>query len=294
MLNITNFFNLKIGRMFFLFSIFIACVLVFTTGNTFAQVDVPEYTFELSLNPMLELDFLTREEIFSLRKKFVFQYPELAPKDYSPSEEVFGSIEDGRPWWGILGRSYYGDGQESIMGASAESLFLVNPYLLVGLNGEMAIKVEEPEPGIRPEEIYPKPMKLFWSKKRAWATVIYNVSSFWVLERELGVEDRYINILALHAANARDSGFNYLYVEKDMSENIGSLNTQGQAVAIPYFYHKGNSCGYPGGCNNMSPKAPDLRVRINVLPAVIYIKLWKSKPAKTSLPADMTFIIQAR
>jgi len=114
------------------------------------------------------------------------------------------------------------------------------------------------------------------------------------LERELGVEDRYINILALHAANARDSGFNYLYVEKDMSENIGSLNTQGQAVAIPYFYHKGNSCGYPGGCNNMSPKAPDLRVRINVLPAVIYIKLWKSKPAKTSLPADMTFIIQAR
>jgi hypothetical protein len=294
MLNTIKFLSVKTTGIFWVYIIFIARVFVFTSGNAFADENVPQDTFEVSLNPMMELDFLKKEEIFSLRKKFVFQYPELAAKDYAPSEKVFGSLEDGLPWWGILGRSFYGDGQQSIKGVSLESLFITNPYLFVGLDNEVAIKVVGPDPWIRPEEVYAKPVKLVWAKNRAWAKVIYDVSSFWVLERKYGVQNSYINTLGLHAANARDLGFNYLYVVEEKSENIESLNPTGEALAIPYLYHKGNSCGYAGGCNNISPNAPDFRVRINVLPAVIYIKLWKFKPAKTGWPADMTFIIQAR
>ncbi len=89
-------------------------------------------SINIGINPMIELDFLTKEDIYDIRSKYVLLHPELLPGSYNPSEEVFGQIASGKPWWGILGLSYYGDGEKSIEGNSEDSRLLVNPFLLVG------------------------------------------------------------------------------------------------------------------------------------------------------------------
>src|SRR5262249_11368696 len=87
------------------------------------------------LREMIELDGKTREEVLTWRSACVVEHPELLARfgitTYSPMPAVFGGIEDNRPWWGILGLDYFGDGPRASAGPSEESRFLGNPYLLV-------------------------------------------------------------------------------------------------------------------------------------------------------------------
>ncbi|MBI3593062.1 MAG: hypothetical protein HY099_06250, partial [Nitrospirae bacterium] len=69
---------------------------------------------DIELQPITELDFKSKAEVLKLRTEAVYRYPQLVSKDYKPSEPVFGQIEDGAPWWGVLGISYYGNGEKSI------------------------------------------------------------------------------------------------------------------------------------------------------------------------------------
>ena len=78
---------------------------------------------------MIKLDLMKKTEILELREKYVSEYPELLNAAYKPSEDVFGQVEDGKPWWGILGISYYGSGQKSIEGPSKDSRYIINPFL---------------------------------------------------------------------------------------------------------------------------------------------------------------------
>lgn len=48
----------------------------------------------ISLNPAVEFDFKNKSEILRLRSEAVFQHPELLDGKYSPSETIFGQIED--------------------------------------------------------------------------------------------------------------------------------------------------------------------------------------------------------
>ena len=82
---------------------------------------------DIKLNPMIELDFKTKDDIYRIRREYVFQYPQLVQADYRPEESVFGQIVDNKPWWGIAGHFYYGSGKNSIEGPSEESRFIVTP-----------------------------------------------------------------------------------------------------------------------------------------------------------------------
>ena len=55
------------------------------------------------------------------------------------------------------------------------------------------------------------------------------------------------------------------------------------------FYHRGGSCGEPGGCNNYSPHQPELELYLEALPAEIEFKLWKYIPIRKEDEADMTY-----
>ncbi|MBU1853273.1 MAG: hypothetical protein KJ957_04450 [Candidatus Omnitrophica bacterium] len=55
--------------------------------------------------------------------------------------------------------------------------------------------------------------------------------------------------------------------------------------------HCGGSCGYPGGCNNVSPEALDFRVKVNELPANIHVKLWRNEPENVNQKPDMLFML---
>ena len=62
---------------------------------------------------MGELDFMTKKEVYDLRKRSVLQHNGLIREGYEPSEAVFGQIEDKKPWWGIYGIYGLGPGQRA-------------------------------------------------------------------------------------------------------------------------------------------------------------------------------------
>ncbi len=263
-------------------------------------VDVTDYVLsaekewgdvlEIKLNPMIELDFKTRAEIYDIRKKYVAQYSQLTKEDYVPSKAVFGAIANRKPWLGILGISYYGAGEQIIAGVSEESRFIANPFLLIGLDEGYAYSVSNIN--LEPQPTYPVPIRLIWKDDCSAAKVWYDISDFWQKKKEYGYPPIAENKFILVAYNARDLGFNYLYVVPKNSKNIVFLDERVRPIPLRQYIHRGWSCGYRGGCNNMSPWLKRFRIKVNGLPARAYIKLWRQKPQDVNQPADMVFIIE--
>lgn len=243
---------------------------------------------DIAINPMMELDFMTKSEVLDLRRSYVSQYPDLASPRYQPSESIFGQMQDKKAWWGIDGISCYGPGQRSIDGPSEETRFLVNPYLLLGVIESTAHIINGKN--IACSANYPEAIKLFWHSSHDWAKATYDVSTY----MKVGKTYRYSNAdeLYLVAYNARDLGFNYLYVDPDQTRGIDMSNISRQPVPLKQYIHCGGSCGYPGGCNNMSPTEPYMVIRVSSLPAWVYVKLWKRAPVSSAQQADMIFIIE--
>ena len=225
-----------------------------------------------------------------MRKDFVQQVPNLANFGYEPSMTVFGQIEDLKPWWGLYGMYFYGNGPKSIEGPSKESRFLCNPYLLVGV-AETNAWVSGTEPDAE-EQFYPVPTSLTWMSDRSSAEVFYNVTSFFnflTSHQYNGYGDREVMFVAY---NARDFGFNFLYLDPNQSRNVEMVENTGKPVQIRQMLHCGQSCGYPGGCNNMSPEQKEINCRVQTVPATAVLKLWKIQPQSPQIPADMIYTIK--
>lgn len=241
------------------------------------------------LKPPLELDFKTRAEVLQLREQAVNRYPELLVDDYRPYEPIFGRIVDGLPWWGIKGQFYYGRGERSIEGPSEESRFILNPYMLVAAEFYTywdRARYPESEVGKAGFQFYCDPFNLLWQPRQSYGEVSYRADC--VARIGGGFFD-------LIAYNARDLNLTYLYVSYPDSQGIAHSNPPDRAYANPQFIHQGGSCGYEGGCNNMSPYTPEIDgIRIESLPAKVNVWLWKSDPGDPQLAADMTFVLYFR
>jgi hypothetical protein len=264
-------------------------------------------TIDIALSPPQELDGKTCSAILDLRRQAAARYPDLLAGSYTPSPQVF-HISDNLPWWGIAGQFYYGKGEHSIDGQSEESRFILNPYLLIaaelrGLSiwsdGERALAWDKAR--ITGQDLadpdypfYCRPTGLRWWPRTARAAVTYDVSGCLVeLNRwtsyPLTVADASLDLIAY---NARDMNLNYLYLSLADSDNLSASSPMQSSITIPQFLHAGDSCGYPGGCNNMSPRVAELiNLRIERLPARATIWLWHDRPAGVEQPPDMTFTI---
>ncbi len=262
---------------------------------------------EISINPAIELDFKSKGEVLDLRREVVTHYPELISGKYRPSDAVFGQIVDGLPWWGMAGQFYHGRGEKSIEGAAEESRFIMNPFLLVaadfygaslasdGTYGWDSAKITEPALAHPNFPFTCGPYSLRWWPGEARAEAVYNVSlcmvevSYWTIQPFTLIQSHF----DLVAYNARDMNLNYIYVSYNDSSNIFKPEPPGSPTAIRHFIHQGGSCGYPGGCNNMSPPTPETDgLRLIRLPARVVIWLWEFKPRSLEHPADMTFVIR--
>jgi hypothetical protein len=293
-------------------NIILAMLLLNAVGPVMANVlikpanDKDDRSVSVKLNTPVELNFLTKAEIFTKREKYVQQSHLALADKYQPNLGVFQNIEDRKPWWGMSGAFVWGQGPRSIEGPAEESRFIANPMLLIGVNSCSALiwnknKIDDND---LKDPNFPfcwSPTALSFFPTLSLAQVVYSVSNFnkqLKLHKDKLVFDPdqvKLNRFGLVGYNARDFGFNYVYV--DISKSIDIVNTSKYTdpIFIKQFIHCGNSSKYPGGCNNMSPPMPDIdHLAITNLPARACIYLWKNQPSSANDKPDFTFYIDFR
>jgi hypothetical protein len=248
---------------------------------------VPSTEVDIVIRPPIDFDLMTKAEVLQLRREAVYWYPDLITGEYKPSEAIFGQIVDGLPWWGIAGQFYYGQGEESIVGPSEESRFILNPYLLIAVephtfwDQSRVSEAQIQQPGFT---FYCEPTRLRWEPYSAYAEVLYSSDC----AARLGY--RYFDLISY---NARDFNLNYIYVSYPDSVNVDKNPKPTEAYAIPHYIHQGGSCGYPGGCNNMSPPSPPIDgLELTGFPAQIVIWLWREAPDTLERSPDMVYVIR--
>ncbi len=277
-------------------------------ANTLAKPvkDNGNSSIAIELNPPGDLNFKTKAEVLGRRDKLVEKYASLLQDKYKPSASVFQNIEDSKPWWGMIGAFVWGPGPHSIDGPAEESRFVLNPYLLVGANPGTALiwQTDRLKEGDFANTNFPLcwlPKALTFFPGSSVAQVTYAVSQFeeQLKARADKLNFRYsrlkLNQFALVAYNARDFGFQYLYVDIAKSINLVNVNGCSQPVFIKQMLHCGPSSKYPGGCNNMSPPMREIDdFAITSLPARACVYLWKNKPSSVTQKADFTFYLDFR
>ena len=257
--------------------------------NVINDINLESNNEDIPVNPVMNFNGMGGEQILNLRKININQAQSLMPANYEPSDKIFAQIQNDKAWWGLLGVSYYGPGKNSILGNSKESRFILNPYLLLGMDetGAHPVAVGSALP---PEEIYPKAVRLAWDKGGKWAHVVYNVSDYYRTAMKYNFAEGKNFFISDY--NARDFGFNYLTIDSKHSINISAATDQ--VLPIIQYIHVGGSCGYPGGCNNSSPWQEALKIQWVELPARLYLKLWRSTVSDPSQKSDMDYIIDLK
>lgn len=264
-----------------------------------AKVSAPQ---TVPLHKPAQFNWKKRDEILEMRFQSLAPSAALLKGTYEPNMDVFGPVEDGKPWWGSAGASAFGAGDRSILGPAEESRFVLNPLLLVGVN-PATVGIWDPN-RITEQDINNPDFPFFWlpdrlefDAKNARATVTYKVTDFMHEINGTGKTHRptLISNFSLVAYNARDFGYEWIHVNSQKSSNISNMHERGQPVRIRQFIHCGGTCGYPGGCNNMSPFTPEIdRLSYADLPATAVVDLWRQKPASIQQAPDFTMIIELK
>ncbi|MBO6282179.1 MAG: hypothetical protein J6N49_06600 [Alphaproteobacteria bacterium] len=231
----------------------------------------------IPIAPMEEFSGLSRTAILDKRMAAVKEsiFNEMQPY-YSPSSSVF-QIEDGLPWISAYEVTCYGKG---IKGPSRESFAILNPPILY--YPLMAMYNFSENYGCS-EVDYLLVNRLTYNESQKRITAHIDYTSFYK-------KNKLFYKIHLSDTNARDLGYNYVYAP--LAENIrfkSADNISTDIVPTRGFYHRGSSCGEPGGCNNYSPYQPELEFYITALPAEIKFKLWKYQPLKKEDNADITY-----
>ncbi|MCB9756867.1 MAG: hypothetical protein H6753_00405 [Candidatus Omnitrophica bacterium] len=242
----------------------------------------------LSFNPPQEFDSMTKAQVMALRKQAVLQHSDLIEGSYEYSPAIFGQIEDGLPWWGFKGQFCFGPGPKSIEGVSEESRFLLNPYLLLMLDATNAFI--NPDPICFAAQPSP-PQSAVWYPAKKELVLVYNVSHYFA--QCVALHGKFCREqLRVDALNARDFGFSYIYFDDRNSYGVSALTAGASAFEDVYqlkdYIHRGQSCGYSGGCNNGSPEQPHMKFHVDYFPGQLAAGLWYHKPQQKYQNPDVT------
>ena len=214
----------------------------------------------ITINSPINLSYKSKQEIYNIRKSYV-EKSIFAKPDYEPSEEVFGGIVDNKPWismdWSF---AYDYNNPENYVietnGPSSHSRSLINPSLPVFIDYPFAIpRVPEyvSEYSIMP--LLMVPVKAVYYKPQKEVDITYK--KLITPKGEGGYQ--------INAINARDMGYNYIFVDKNKSTyNIKYISNDNLSTSIKEltdFIHLGGSCKVSGGCNNWSITREDLQFR---------------------------------
>ena len=250
----------------------------------FNKEEVDEYwvTGSVPINPMTDLNYKKRSEIYQLRKNYV-EKTIFKNRNCVPTEEVFGQIVDKKPWLSIEALTCTGRGVKANIGLSEESRYINNPTMLVGLD---RLSFDDKDKKDCTPVDYLIPIKINYSKDENTIKVIFEVSAY---RGNLG------HTFLLKGLNARDLGFKFAYA--DVLKNTvftQKENVSTNIYAFKDFIHLGNACGVQGGCNNGSPLQNELKFTTMAYPATIHMKLWKKMPKNKDVKPDINYLIILR
>lgn len=240
----------------------------------------------IEVNNMSELDGYSKEEVYSLRKHYVYRSM-FKSYDYEPKEEVFGGIQDGKYWYGTENLICYDKNKDPILraeGNSYVSRLINNPSMLIGLDLPYVWNTKEPEKYkvCRNKQMLFIPSEISYSKDYNMITAKFKIN-----KNVLANDRRYM----LNGLNARDLGFQYGYVYNTRNIRFEAENTavDREIYSFPDYIGVGYSCGIKGGCNNLCPMQENMMFYFNASPAVIDFKLWKERPANRFLKPDIYY-----
>lgn len=242
----------------------------------------------IAVNYPVSLSYLTKKNIYFLRKQYVSQSIFENP-DYEPSDYVFGQIEDRKPWMrATLCRNK--NGSIDVEGFSEESRFINNPTVLVAL--EYPFFVTNPDfSDCDSKQAIMLPKSVSYNGITNEIVVVYT---------NLPVFIQNNSFYQFNGINAKDFGYDYFYLDKSKStyqpEFLNDINPSTQVMQFQNFLHLGSSCGHQGGCNNGSPRQPALEFtykseKYTQQNIKLYLKLWKSQPQSPDSAADINEII---
>jgi hypothetical protein len=260
-------------------------------------------SFSLETVPATNLSGIPRNQIEEIRRQATQSIKQAFDIGYVPFKPVFDGIQDGRPWWGLEGITIYGPGAHAIQGDSYRSNSILNPLALIWPNvwdvtfptNKMIDfgatikngKVDLAFPYLpTPKNIIVDPAK-------------HNISMHIDTSAYPEKIKPYIHMLMtgqvlvqFEGVNARDLGYPFIAFDGAQSSNITKEKPDILAARDNEYYHTGSSCGYEGGCNNLSPKVDALSdYLITQLPAKAQFKLWHNKPGSFSDKAEITYTI---
>ncbi len=240
----------------------------------------------VKIEPLAEFNFKSSQYILDLRKEILDKNPGFLLGPYVPSQKIFGPMQSGKPWWGMYGYFTGGGTKESIVGPAEESRFILNPFILFGVREPAAWR--SPYSPQEEDEYYIRPTALVYGpgpQARA-SFAVSNHFSYLIRYNYGNAEKRDITLVGY---NANDLGFQFWTIELDKSQNINWKYKGANPHPFKELIHVGGSCGYPGGCNNLSPFIHEQIIEIVDFPANAAIKLWRTKPRSVQVPADFSF-----
>lgn len=261
------------------------------TAEPAAEPSVNNEVIRIRVNPPTEFSYKTKEEIYNIRKEYV-KTSIFSQNDYEPSDEVFGQIEDNKPWIANTvckdpyNRSFRTDGP------SEEARFINNPALLVAIEYPFSYSNYGAEFDCSGDAANLVPGSILYDRSAKLISVLY--------KKLPHSTDNGFSFYTFNGLNARDLGYSYAYVDMSKStypiEFSGSSNISTGVIQFRNFIHLGNSCGVQGGCNNGSPRQTYLEFKqgdtdYTSQDGKIYIKLWRKKPDLPAQDADLTEII---
>ena len=251
----------------------------------------PDGLRAIAVRPPREYDFSPLEPILQARVSYVRAEPGLLDSlgvvDYAPSRQVFGQLVAGKPWWGLNGLSFYGNGEKSIDGDSEESRFVENPYLFVAMQEVWANIV--PPPFVA-HPVYPKATWLGFSADGHIGWARYDVTSFYAEGGRLGYHEPKDRSIHACMYNAVDLGFPFFAYDARASDGVRASDYS--ILREPEFIHLGGSCGYAGGCNNASPPFAPFLLHVDKLPSRLAVRLWREVPSASTDAPDVWFVVE--
>jgi len=245
-------------------------------------VDVP-------LHPPAELDGKTRAQILAAREREVARFPQLLEGPYRPYAGVFEAIEDRLPWWGLVGLYHAGPGDHAADGLSDQSRYVLNPFLLAGLREGRVFGCGVPatDAKVQPPEV----RRLQWTLGPS--PVVFEEIAlgpyFDALDLDVREAARDFDLILY---NARDFGFRSFAIDGAGTRNVTPKRPGQRPWRLTHLLHRGRSCGLPGGCNNVSPGSDEYKIRVDALPAIIRVNLWRVLPREAGPRPDLVVVIE--